>query len=69
LSETVTDPDLNAWYDASRYENADKCAWTFGPRLGGSPADSNVYDLLLDGTPFQVQQNWIPTNGGCAIGL
>lgn len=30
LEETTTDPDLNAWYDSSGAENADKCAWTFG---------------------------------------
>jgi len=30
LEETVTDPDLNAWYDSQGAENADKCAWTFG---------------------------------------
>jgi hypothetical protein len=29
LSEALTDPKLNAWYDASGAENADKCAWTF----------------------------------------
>ena len=30
LEEAATDPDLNAWYDSRGYENADKCAWTFG---------------------------------------
>ena len=30
VSEAVTDPDLDAWYDASGEENADKCAWNFG---------------------------------------
>lgn len=30
LEEATSDPDLNAWYDASGAENADKCAWTFG---------------------------------------
>jgi hypothetical protein len=30
LEEATTDPDLNAWYDTRGYENADKCAWTFG---------------------------------------
>jgi hypothetical protein len=30
LEEATTDPDLNAWYDSSGAENADKCAWTFG---------------------------------------
>jgi hypothetical protein len=30
LEEAATDPDLNAWYDRTGQENADKCAWTFG---------------------------------------
>jgi hypothetical protein len=30
LEEATTDPQLNAWYDSSGAENADKCAWTFG---------------------------------------
>ena len=30
LAESTSDPDLNAWYDSSGAENADKCAWTFG---------------------------------------
>jgi len=29
LSEMLTDPQLNAWYDQQGNENADKCAWTF----------------------------------------
>ncbi len=29
LVEATSDPDLNAWYDSSGAENADKCAWTF----------------------------------------
>jgi hypothetical protein len=27
IREATTDPDLNAWYDASGYEADDKCAW------------------------------------------
>jgi hypothetical protein len=30
LSEVVTDPDYNAWYDVRGFENADKCAWSYG---------------------------------------
>ena len=33
LSEALTDPRGNGWYDASGSENADKCAWTFGSSL------------------------------------
>jgi hypothetical protein len=33
LSEALTDPHLNAWYDSSGQENADKCAWSFGTPL------------------------------------
>ena len=29
LSEMLTDPRLNAWFDQQGAENADKCAWTF----------------------------------------
>ena len=30
LEEASTDPDFTGWLDARGYENADKCAWTFG---------------------------------------
>jgi hypothetical protein len=29
LSEMLTDPQLDAWYDQRSDENSDKCAWTF----------------------------------------
>jgi hypothetical protein len=48
ISEMVTDPRLNAWYDSSGAENADKCAWTFGaPLLSFS-----------NGSQWKVQGNW-----------
>jgi hypothetical protein len=33
LAETVTDPNLNAWYNLNGAENGDMCAWTFGSNL------------------------------------
>jgi hypothetical protein len=47
LSEMLTDPQLNAWYDSKGAENSDKCAWTFG-----SPSVS------LHGTSWKIQGNW-----------
>ena len=62
LSETVTDPQLNAWYDAQGYENSDKCAWTFD------------YPVTFGGKTWLIQGNWSNaaynarsgyTKGGC----
>jgi hypothetical protein len=47
LSEALTDPNLNAWYDSSGAENSDKCAWTFGSKL-----------LRFGGTEWKIQGNW-----------
>jgi len=46
LSEAVTDPHLNGWYDQDGAENSDKCAWTFGPAV------------TLGGQSWKVQGNW-----------
>jgi hypothetical protein len=67
LEESASDPNLNAWYDASGEENADKCAWTFGTIY---PAASNgsMANMNLGGRDFLIQQNWLNLNGGsCAL--
>jgi len=48
LSEALTDPHLNAWFDASGEENADKCAWSFGTPLL----------RFANGSMWKVQGNW-----------
>src|SRR5262245_23688828 len=48
LSEALTDPHLNAWFDSAGEENSDKCAWAFGtPQL-----------TFSNGTRWKVQGNW-----------
>jgi hypothetical protein len=47
LSEAITDPRGNAWYDASGAENADKCAWVFPSTV-----------TLANGSTWQAQGNW-----------
>ncbi|WP_406666401.1 hypothetical protein [Gallaecimonas sp. GXIMD1310] len=62
LSEAVSDPELNAWYDRQGQENADKCAWTFGSTYTTSNgASANVN---LGGRDWLLQQNWLNANGG-----
>jgi hypothetical protein len=66
LEESVTDPNLNAWYDTRGQENADKCAWTFGATYTtGNGAAAN---MVLGGRNFLIQQNWVNASGGfCAL--
>ncbi len=64
LEEAVTDPDLNAWYDQRGYENADKCAWTFGTTYTANGAKAN---MKLGARHFLIQRNWVNATGGyCA---
>jgi hypothetical protein len=48
LSEALTDPHGDAWYDSGGAENADKCAWTFGRPLL----------TFSNGTQWKVQGNY-----------
>lgn len=66
LSETVTDPDLNAWYDRSGNENADKCAWTFGATY--TTSGGKTANVRLGARDFLLQQNWVNSGSGfCAL--
>jgi hypothetical protein len=65
LEETVTDPRLNAWYDTSGYENADKCAWTYGTTYNAG--NGSTANMNLGGLDFLIQQNWVNANGGDCV--
>lgn len=63
--EAISDPDLNAWYDSSGAENADKCAWKFGPKSTAS--NGSTYNQTLGGYQWLIQMNWENmSGGGCA---
>jgi hypothetical protein len=66
IDETLTDPDIDAWYDRYGSENADKCAWTFGPThpaANGAPAN-----VQLGGEDWLIQSNWLAgKHQGCAL--
>jgi hypothetical protein len=65
LEEAASDPDLNAWYDTRGYENADKCAWTFGTTYTVNGANANMKIGTRD---YLIQQNWVAASGGyCAV--
>lgn len=54
--ESITDPNLNAWYDSSGQEIGDKCAWKF---------DATV---PVGGLGWQLQEEWSNAITGCAQG-
>jgi hypothetical protein len=54
LSEMLTDPQLNAWYDQKGDENSDKCAWTFNGTVA------------IGGQSWKIQGNW--SNAAAAAG-
>ena len=60
LEEVVTDPDLDAWFDAQGAENADKCAWTFGATY--TAANGATANMHLGSRDYLVQQNWSAGN-------
>lgn len=62
LEETVTDPDLNAWYDRRGAENADKCAWTFGTTY--TTANGSKANMKIGGRDYLIQRNWVNAGGG-----
>lgn len=58
LSEMLTDPQLDAWYDQKGAENSDKCAWTYNGTV------------LIGSQSWKIQGNWsnaaAATNSGYA---
>jgi len=60
--EAISDPDLNAWYDHRGYENADKCAWTFGTESTAS--NGSKYNFSVGGDKWLIQRNWVNAGGG-----
>lgn len=67
LEETVTDPDLNAWYDSNGAENADKCAWSFGAT--STAGNGSKYNMTLGARQYLIQENWVNAGGTgyCAL--
>jgi hypothetical protein len=57
LSETVTDPDLSAWYTSSGSENGDLCNYTYGT-TSPDPTYGAMANTILNGHYYLIQQIW-----------
>ncbi|HTY96141.1 MAG TPA: IPT/TIG domain-containing protein [Solirubrobacteraceae bacterium] len=68
-SDTVTDPEFNAWISEKEEEIADKCRSSnvlkeMGPALGTAP-DGVPYNQLINGDEYLYQQEWSNEQGAC----
>ena len=55
LAEAITDPELNAWYDANGSEIGDICAWT------------GLGNINLNGSYFAMQPLWSNRTNSCVM--
>ncbi|MGI8762033.1 MAG: IPT/TIG domain-containing protein [Jatrophihabitantaceae bacterium] len=55
MSEAITDPQLNAWYDSSGNENGDDCAYIYGS-LSGTPG--TLYNQTINGGHYLTQEEF-----------
>jgi hypothetical protein len=74
--EAITDPDLNAWFDASGEEDADKCNFNFGAEstctstsvcsAAGKSAAAK-FNQSFGGNDYLMQQEWRNSGGGACV--
>lgn len=60
--EAITDPDLNAWFDASGNEDADKCNFKFGPTQ--TAPNGSKFNQTFGGLNWMIQMEWENSRGG-----
>ncbi|HKD81825.1 MAG TPA: hypothetical protein VKH81_19180 [Candidatus Angelobacter sp.] len=60
--EAITDPDLNAWFDASGNEDADKCNFKFGPTQ--TAANGALFNQTIGNVHYMMQMEWENSRGG-----
>lgn len=60
--EAITDPDLNAWFDSSGNEDADKCNFKFGPTQ--TAPNGARFNQSFGGLNWMIQMEWENSRGG-----
>lgn len=68
-NESITDPELNAWFDEEGFENGDECRNTpfeedYGAPLGGGVG--TLFNESISGAHYYLQQEWSNDIEDCA---
>jgi len=82
-SEAITDPLLNAWFDANELEIGDTCnavpligeeepepgldLHAFTPTLGGSPVAGTLFNQVINGGHYYLQSEWDNAAEACLM--
>jgi hypothetical protein len=67
LVEAVSDPEGVSWYDQAGFENADKCAWTFGAATKSE--NGSFYNMSFGEREYLIQQNVAANTNTCISAL
>lgn len=65
--EAVSDPSGTSWFDQAGFENADKCAWTYGKAT--KIANGSFANMTLGERQYLVQQNVAANSNTCVLSL
>jgi hypothetical protein len=65
--EAVSDPEGLSWYDQAGFENADKCAWSYGTAT--KTANGSFSNMTLGDRQYLVQQNVAANTNICRLSL
>lgn len=70
-NESITDPELNAYFDKKGFENGDECRNTkfgedYGPALGGSEEEETLFNQVIGADHYYLQQEWSNDIDDCA---
>lgn len=65
--EAVSDPEGLSWYDQAGFENADKCAWTYGK--ASKTENGSFANMTLGDRQYLVQQNVAANTNTCISSL
>lgn len=65
--EAVSDPTGTSWTDQAGFENADKCAWTYGS--ASKTANGSFANMTLGARQYLIQQNVAANSNKCVLSL
>ncbi len=65
--EAVSDPLGLSWYDQAGFENADKCAWTYGKAF--KTTNGSFANMTLGDRQYLIQQNVAANTNTCILSL